>query len=132
MIDVEEENILIESRDFSYNIMIYPIECDVFITVYDKIQGKTIAENHKVGNIQMAKTIRRNVCKPVGTIIKQGKMKFIIRNHDKCVWSEDEDIAHRLTRENSSKGNPYDNRYDGELSLFSNTIPFLKLAWINI
>lgn len=124
---VQEEQILIENRNFMFLFSIDYLNNKFLIDIYDRNTETTIASDHEITN-NTALKIYNNIDKPSGTVFKKKNMKFLVRNHDKVI--EHENNEGHFSCDKNSIGSIYDTRNESN-SL--NKLPlYVKEAWLKI
>jgi len=96
-----------------------------------KKQQKLLVKDYEVESPLHKKVIMEQINKKPGTIIRHGKMKYLVKNHDKCVWNEN-GYRRGVAGNYSSIDSVYDTRNTAPVPLLSRVIPFLKELWIRI
>jgi len=129
--DVEEQNILIESKYFLYMFSIDYINDGFFVDIYDKSTESYVLEEHEIEG-ELRKIIFENINKEPGTIFRKGNVKFLVRNHDKIIWCDEVEYGRGIASNYISDDNPYDTRNTSSVPMLSRIMPILKEAWIKI
>lgn len=131
MRDLEEQNIMVEGKDYIFVFSADYINNKFFVNVYDKEQKETIVEDHEIDWNRKADILSKINKKP-GTVFKHGGLKYLVRNHDICTWNDEYEFRGRATRNIISDDSVYDTRYTADIPLLSRIIIFLKRTWLSI
>lgn len=131
MLIIEEENVLLESKDFMFVFSRDYLNEGLYIDIFDKKEKELIVKDFEVESPLHKKVIMEQINKKPGTLIRKGKMKFLVRNHDKTVWSEN-GYRGGVASNHSSADNIYDTRHNTPVPVLSRIIPFLKELWLNV
>lgn len=130
MIIKEEENIMVESKDYIFVFSIDYVNDGFFVTVYDKKQEKNIVVDYKIHERIHRKQIFETINKEPGTIFRVGNGKFMVRNHDRSVWNDE--AGGQPYRNIVSDDSCYDTRYTADIPILSRVAVSLKEVWLKI
>ena len=126
----EEQNILIENRNYLFFFSMDYLNRSIYIDIYNKRENSYVIENHEIQNKNHIKKILGNLRGKTGTTFKKGNVNFLIRNKDISGY-ETNDYRKRSVCD-SSHNNIYDTRYRGDVTIRQKIIPFLKEAWLHV
>lgn len=127
---IEEENILVESKDMFYVFSMNYIEETLYISAYSKSLGDYLVEDHAIINKFHQNVILEQIRKPSGTIFRNNHGKFLIKNHDIIGYKNES--GRRIACNHISTDSVYDSRNTTNISILSRIIPFLKGIWLQI
>lgn len=121
---IQEEQILVENRNYKFLFEIDYLSDTFMINVYDKKLGKNILEECELSDISYSKYLYDLINKPAGHTFKHHGMKYLIRNHDEV--AEHNTVSY----DEISTDSIYDTRNNNNRLT---KIPlYLKEAWLKI